>query len=164
MTIRVSTAASRRLMPSSAFLPRFLPSKPKGLVTTPTVRAPQSRATWAMTGAAPVPVPPPMPAVTKTMSAPEIASAICWMLSSAARRPISGLAPAPRPLVRAPPSPILWGARLASSAWRSVLAATNSTPSRLPLIMVLTALPPPPPTPMTRILAWLTSSKSMRAM
>jgi hypothetical protein len=26
-----------------------------------------------------------MPAVTKTMSAPEIASAICWMLSSAAR-------------------------------------------------------------------------------
>jgi len=34
----------------------------------------------------------------------------------------------------------------------------------LPLIMVLTAFPPPPPTPMTRIFAWLTSSNSMSAM
>ena len=34
-------------------------------MTTPTVRMPISRAQRAMTGAAPVPVPPPMPAVTK---------------------------------------------------------------------------------------------------
>ena len=40
-------------------------------VTTPTVRMPSSLATRAMTGAAPVPVPPPMPAVTNTMCAPD---------------------------------------------------------------------------------------------
>ena len=34
--------------------------KSKGLVTTPTVKMPISRATRATTGAAPVPVPPPM--------------------------------------------------------------------------------------------------------
>ena len=63
-------------MPSTAWRARFLPSKPNGLVTTPTVSAPQSRAICAMTGAAPVPVPPPMPAVTNTMSAPEMRSAM----------------------------------------------------------------------------------------
>ena len=50
---------------------RRWPSKWNGLVTTPTVRMPMSRAVLAMTGAAPVPVPPPMPAVTNTMLAPE---------------------------------------------------------------------------------------------
>ncbi len=49
---------------------RCEPSNWKGLVTTPTVRTPSSRATRAMTGAAPVPVPPPMPAVMKAMCAP----------------------------------------------------------------------------------------------
>ncbi len=44
---------------------RRTPSNWNGLVTTPTVRMPISRAARAMTGAAPVPVPPPMPAVTK---------------------------------------------------------------------------------------------------
>ena len=47
-----------------------LPSIAKGLVTTATVRMPSSLATCATTGAAPVPVPPPMPAVMNTMSAP----------------------------------------------------------------------------------------------
>ena len=37
----------------------------KGLVTTPTVRIPISFAAPAITGAAPVPVPPPIPQVTK---------------------------------------------------------------------------------------------------
>ncbi len=46
------------------------PSKPNGFVTMPTVSAPSSRAMRATTGAAPVPVPPPSPAVMKTMSAP----------------------------------------------------------------------------------------------
>jgi hypothetical protein len=41
-----------------------------GLVTTPTVSAPTSRATRASTGAPPVPVPPPIPAVMKIMSEP----------------------------------------------------------------------------------------------
>jgi hypothetical protein len=128
-TIRVSTLASRRLMPESAFLPRRLPSKPKGLVTTPTVRAPQSRATWAMTGAAPVPVPPPMPAVTKTMSAPEIASAMRW-ISSAALLADLGVGAGAEALGQGAAELHLVGREVASSAWRSVLAATNSTPSR----------------------------------
>ena len=51
-----------------------LPSKANGLVTTATVRMPSSRATSATTGAAPVPVPPPMPAVMNTMLAPAISS------------------------------------------------------------------------------------------
>ena len=38
-------------------------------VTTPTVNAPAVLAILAMIGDAPVPVPPPMPAVMKTMSA-----------------------------------------------------------------------------------------------
>ena len=35
------------------------------------------------------------------------------------------------------------------SAWASVLATTNSTPCRPHSIMLLTALPPAPPTPNT---------------
>ena len=48
---------------------RRTPSKLNGLVMTPTVSAPRSLAISAMTGAAPDPVPPPMPAVMKIMSA-----------------------------------------------------------------------------------------------
>ena len=57
-------------MPSSAELARRRPSKANGRVTTPMVSAPSERAIRATTGAPPVPVPPPSPAVTKTMSAP----------------------------------------------------------------------------------------------
>ena len=49
---------------------RRRPSNGNGLVTTATVRMPISLASCATTGAAPVPVPPPMPAVMNTMSAP----------------------------------------------------------------------------------------------
>ena len=49
-------------MPDSALRMRVLPSKANGLVTTAMVRIPMSRAISATTGAAPVPVPPPMPA------------------------------------------------------------------------------------------------------
>ena len=42
-------------------------------VTTAIVSAPSSQARLAITGAAPVPVPPPRPVVTKTMSAPSSA-------------------------------------------------------------------------------------------
>jgi hypothetical protein len=42
-----------------------------------------------------------------------------------------------------------------SSACESVLAQMNSTPSMPHSIMCDTALPPPPPTPMTLITAWV---------
>ena len=48
----------------------FGASKLKGKVTIATVRIPKSLHTFATTGAAPVPVPPPIPAVTKTRSDP----------------------------------------------------------------------------------------------
>ena len=70
-----------------------MPSNPNGRVTTPIVSAPSERATLATTGAPPVPVPPPSPAVTKTMSAPLITSSISSRWSSAAFAPMSGLAP-----------------------------------------------------------------------
>ncbi len=70
MTMSVSTWRCSSSMPSSASRMRRLPSNVKGLVTTPTVRMPCSRAARAITGAAPVPVPPPMPAVMNTMCEP----------------------------------------------------------------------------------------------
>src|SRR5690625_6964778 len=81
MTISVSTFDFSASIPECAWFDRLLPSKEKGLVTTPTVRAPKSFAICAITGAAPVPVPPPIPAVTKIMSAPCKASSICSLLS-----------------------------------------------------------------------------------
>ncbi len=80
MTISVSTYCCSSAMPASAARARFTPSKVKGLVTTPTVRMSRSRAMRAMTGAAPVPVPPPMPAVMNTMWTPSR-----WRSSSVGR-------------------------------------------------------------------------------
>ncbi len=76
ITISVSTSLRSRSMPSSAWAARRFPSKPNGRVTTPMVSAPSERATLATIGAPPVPVPPPSPAVTKTMSAPLMTSSI----------------------------------------------------------------------------------------
>ena len=70
ITISVSTCLASSVTPSSAWRARRVPSKPNGLVTMPTVSAPISRAIRATTGAAPVPVPPPDPAATNTMSDP----------------------------------------------------------------------------------------------
>src|ERR1041384_2489122 len=140
-------------MPCSACFSRRLPSNTNGFVTTPMVSAPMLRARSAMIGAPPVPVPPPMPAVTKTMSAPSSAARILSRSSSAAWRPISGFAPAPRPLVTCAPSWICVPARLLCRAWQSVFAAMKSTPVRPARIIVLSALPPPPPTPTTLIFA-----------
>ena len=156
-TIRESTLASSSARPDSAFFMRQLPSNSKGLVTTPTVRIPISRAMRAITGAAPVPVPPPMPAVMKSMCAPSIAVRISSAASSAASRPRSGTPPAPRPVI---PSGMTQCAWLPSSTCASVLAQMNSTPRTALLIMWLTALPPPPPTPMTlmRVPWWKLSS------
>src|SRR5262249_9163680 len=84
-----STVSRRRAIPSSAARRRRVPSKSNGLVTTPTVRAPAARACLATTGAAPVPVPPPIPAGRNTSSPPPTLSP-----------PPSGLPPAPPPALR----------------------------------------------------------------
>jgi len=140
-------------MPSSACWARRRPSNEKGLVTTPMVKAPSERAILATTGAPPVPVPPPSPAVTKTMSAPFRASSIWSEWSSAAWRPFSGSAPAPKPRVRSRPISSLTSASLINSACASVLIAMNSTPFSPDSIIRLTALTPPPPTPTTLMTA-----------
>ncbi len=147
-TISESTFTSSSDSPLSAISMRRPPSKSNGLVTTPTVRMPISRATRAITGAAPVPVPPPMPAVMNSMCAPSIEARISSTACSAASRPLSGLLPAPRPVV---PSWIVLCAALRLSACASVLAQMNSTPPTSHAIMCSTALPPPPPTPITLI-------------
>ncbi len=115
MTMMVSTLSRRLSTPSSATRDRRGPSKANGLVTTPTVSALISLAISAITGAAPVPVPPPMPAVTKTMSAPSSVFLISCLLSSAAMRPISGSPPQPRPL------------QMPSPNWRCSSAADMSS-------------------------------------
>ncbi len=152
MMMSESTCCFSWSMPMAATFWR-LPSNAKGLVTTATVRMPISRAISATTGAAPVPVPPPMPAVMKSMSAPVMRSVMRSRSSSAARRPTSGFAPAPRPLVTPVPSCSVTLARLRFSACASVFIEMNSTPCTPLLIMWSTALPPQPPTPTTLITA-----------
>ena len=102
-TISVSATSMSLAIPSSAISIFRSSSKWKGLVTTPTVRAPISLATEPTTGAAPVPVPPPMPAVMNTISEPCSSSNSLSLSSRAAFSPTSGSAPAPSPLVRASP-------------------------------------------------------------
>mmetsp|Transcript_69182 Transcript_69182/g.139187 ORF Transcript_69182/g.139187 Transcript_69182/m.139187 type:complete len:335 (-) Transcript_69182:61-1065(-) len=148
-TISVSTLLCSVAMAAVAWLMRLRPSKANGLVTTPTVSAPSSLATSATTGAAPLPVPPPMPAVTKTRSAPSTILRISSRLSSAAFFPMSGLPPAPSPRVfSAPIASVFFDRALASACW-SVFTLQNSTPKISVSTILLTALPPPPPTPTT---------------
>jgi hypothetical protein len=156
IVISESTCRDSSVMPISATLARLLPSIVNGRVTTATVRMPSSRATCATTGAAPVPVPPPMPAVMKSMSQPSISSMMRSRSSIAACRPTSGLAPAPSPFVMLQPicSEVFTCECL--SACASVFTQMNSTPSIPLFAMWDTALPPPPPTPITLITAvWL---------
>ena len=98
MTMSESTHFFSASIPSKALSIRFRISILNGKVTTPTVRMPISFATRAITGAAPVPVPPPIPAVINTIfvSSPNIAL-ISSMLASAISRPSSGIPPVPRP-------------------------------------------------------------------
>ena len=152
ITINESTCLDNSSKPSAATLVR-LPSNANGLVTTATVKIPISFAICAITGAAPVPVPPPIPAVINSISAPSINSAIASRSSKAASRPTSGFAPAPKPLVMASPICKIVLAWLFFKACISVLAQMNSTPPTLFSIMCATALPPQPPTPITLITA-----------
>ena len=113
-TISVSTSSASAWMPASATCARREPSKPNGFVTMPTVSAPSSRAIRATIGAAPVPVPPPSPAVMKTMSAPLSSAFVRSWSSIAAARPSSGFEPEPRPRVRSPP---ICSVRCAEDCW-----------------------------------------------
>ena len=140
-------------IPFSATPCLLTPSKAKGSVTTATVSTPSSRAILATTGIAPVPVPPPMPAVKNSISALPIASIILSLLSSAAARPTEGSAPAPNPLVRLLPSSITFSESYLASACKSVLMTLNSTPRIFAAIICSSALQPPPPTPNTFISA-----------
>src|SRR5215470_9123055 len=153
IAISVSTTPRSISRPVSACTIRLRPSNVKGFVTTATVRIPRSLASDATTGAEPVPVPPPRPAVTKIMSAPSSRRVIASASSSAALRPISGLEPAPSPAVSFAPSCSLMGAGEERRAWLSVLATTKSTPENSEAIMRVMALLPPPPSPITLILA-----------
>ena len=100
-----------------------------GIVTIPTVSIPNSFAAAAMMGAAPVPVPPPIPAVIKTILVSlERNSLISLILSIAAFFPTSGIEPAPLPCVRVLPSCTLKGTGDISKAWESVLHTIKSTP------------------------------------
>ena len=120
------------------------------MVTIPTVRISISLACFAITGAAPVPVPPPIPAVINTILV--FTSSICLIsskLSTAACSPICGLAPAPKPSVKLTPNCILLGTELLSRACASVLQTTKSTPFIPNWNMWFMALLPPPPTPIT---------------
>ena len=104
ITKSVSTFALNSSNPSSAYCFLYPPSVQKGTVTTATVRISFSLATRAITGAAPVPVPPPIPAVMKSIFVLVSSnSSIRSILSSAAFLPISGFAPAPNPSVISAP-------------------------------------------------------------
>src|SRR6185503_12186097 len=91
--------------------------------------------------------------VMKTRSQPSSTSSTSSRFSSMACRPISGRAPAPNPLVSFLPIWIFTSDLEAVSACESVLTETKSTPRSCSSIMRLTALPPPPPTPITFIRA-----------
>ena len=80
----MSTTFNKLSKPASATRILPGPSNMKGLVTTATVKIFKSFAAFAITGAAPVPVPPPMPAVTKTILAPCNILIISFIDSSAA--------------------------------------------------------------------------------
>ena len=116
-----------------------------------------SRAISATIGAAPVPVPPPIPAVINTMSLPRRTAAIASRLSSPDFCPISGLEPAPFPWVILSPIWIFCIALERNRACLSVLTVINSTPCTPETTMRSTALPPPPPTPITFICTMLSS-------
>jgi hypothetical protein len=129
ITISVSTHSFILLNHSIAFSNLLFHSKEKGFVTTHTVRIPNSFAACAITGAAPVQVPPHIPAVIKSISVSSKCLLISSIFSSAAFLPISGFAQAPSHLVRFSQMLTLSFAKLFSKACASVFTAINSTPS-----------------------------------
>ena len=97
ITINAFTFGFNLSIPMSALAFLSFPSKANGFVTIPIVNIPLFFASAAITGIAPVPVPPPIPAVKNKRSVPFKILSISFMLSLAALSPTSGLAPAPNP-------------------------------------------------------------------
>ena len=122
-TINVSTDFFISSIPFSAINWRSLPSYLNGVVTMPMHNTPESINALPITGNAPVPVPPPIPAVTKHKCESFNLSTTNSRSSSAACLPISGRDPAPKPSVNLVPSWILleFGNFDISSTWESVL-------------------------------------------
>ncbi len=156
----IESASPRRFSnPSSAFTVRAR-STLNGVETIPTTIAPSSLAIFETTGAAPVPVPPPIPAVTNTRSASPRTSLIVPCAISVARSPILGSPPAPRPLVSDLPTRILVSASIILRCCLSVLIATVSAPLTPRLYSRLTVLFPAPPAPTMTIRGSPKSSSS----
>ena len=152
----ITINASTYLLISSTALRAFkilgFPSNKNGIVMIPTVSKPRSFATLATIGAAPVPVPPPIPAVTNTILVlSSNKSPISARLSSAASLAFLGSLPAPRPPVTVGPINNFLGTADLPRACLSVLHTTNSTFFTLDLYILSIALFPPPPTPITII-------------
>ena len=121
----------------------------------PMVSIPIFLATLATTGADPVPVPPPMLAVTNTIFVPSLSKcSISAIFFSASERPTSGFPPAPKPS----PSRIFTGTGDGASDLLSVLHTASVTPDMFSSYIFLTALHPPPPTPITFIIPCILSS------
>ena len=152
MTNKESTFLRISSTPCNAFFIFTFPSKANGIVTTPTVKIPFSFAMPAMTGAAPVPVPPPIPQVMNTISVSSSnKELIAAKLVSAASLPFSGFPPTPSP---SSPNWIFTGISACAKAWLSVLQMAKRTLCTPCLYMFSTALLPPPPTPITLIMFW----------
>ena len=127
----------------------------KGMVITPIVSMPIFFATPATTGAEPVPVPPPIDAVTNTIFVPSLKRcSMSAIFFSASERPTSGFPPAPRPS----PNIIFVGTGEGASDFESVLHTASETPLISSSYMFRTALQPPPPTPITLIILCMRSS------
>ena len=161
MMSRASTYFCISSAPLRALIIFFLPSKRNGMVTIPMVSTPFSCAMRATTGAAPVPVPPPIPAVINTiLVSSSKRAAISLSLSSAASLASSGLLPAPSPKVVLGPMSTLVGTCELFNACLSVFITTNDTPLMFCSYMWLTALLPPPPIPITFIMLGMLSGFS----
>ena len=93
----MSTHSLSWLRHSSATSILFFPSKSNGFVTTATVNMPLSFAAFAITGAAPDPVPPPIPVVIKSILESPNSAITSSKDSCAAFLPISESEPAPSP-------------------------------------------------------------------
>src|SRR5947209_10485961 len=164
IVMTVSAASRSRSSPHSALSIRSVPSPRNGKVTTAMVRAPISLASRATYPQLPVPVPPPRPHVTKTMSAPWTMARSSSSASRAASSPICGRAPAPRPFVIRRPRRTFLGDAMWSKCCASVLHAYNSAPTIPSLYTRPIVLHPPPPRPMilmfVRILLSISSSSA----
>ncbi len=124
MVIVVSTFSTSLSRPSSAMRARREPSNANGLIAVATVSAPICFASDAITGAAPVPVPPPKPVTRKTMSASPSSSVRSSVFSKADCFPTSGFEPVPWPWVVRWPICNLVVAEQVCKACSSVFTAT----------------------------------------